>query len=582
MKKFFTPLILIAAAAILLPSEVSAADNLGEPAIQFKSARGAREKASDRYVQVYLKSSVPDTTFYIAFDDSIVPLSMVKANTLYNKKVTVAKPEVTVKIYGKTINFINFNTMDAYDVKIGEDGKNTIAEFRCEGDSIDSFDFVSDMKALTYLVGNNNARLRDVTLKSQSLQRIRLGSMPSATSITIEAPEAYEFYISSSGKIQSLDMSKCPKLKTFTCYNMAQLSQLTLGKQDSLTRFAITGSQLPGVKFENIPLLNDVAFNTNSKATYLEFVNCPALSKITATSNAFESFAVANQPNLTSINIDKNPLTSLSIDVPSLTTFYCDASKLKSADLSKLSIVKTVWMRNGVLESITLSKEAAEKTLTNFDISNNHFTLVDLPPRGTALQPKSSYQTPTNYYAPQQCPQIPSTINVGDKVDLSKYAYGRLFATDSVVASNIKWTTIFDEDLVEGVDYKVDNGVYTFLKPQEDSVACSVTNDEFSWFKSYSDSRGTVHDYRIITNYTFITQPTGIDGVATEAKAVVRVAGSKAIAVSGANGAQVIVADLAGRVAWNGRLTADATLAVPASGIYVVAVGSERFKVLVK
>ncbi len=582
MKKFLTPLLLLAAAATLQPNVAEAADTLGEPAIQFKSARGAREKASDRYVQVYLKSSVPDTTFYIAFDDSIVPLSMVKANTLYNKKVTVSKPEVTVKIYGKTINFINFNTMDAYDVKIGEDGNNTIAEFRCEGDSIDSFDFVTGMKALTYLVGNNNGRLRDVTIKSQSLQRIRLGSMPSATSFTIEAPEAYEFYISSGAKIPSLDMSKCPKLKTFTCYNMSQLSQLTLGKQDSLAHFAVTGSQLPGLKFENYPLLSDVTFHTSPLATYLEFVNCPVLTKITANSNGFESFAIANQPKLTSINVNQNPLKSLTLDVPSLTALYCDATQLKSVDLSKLTSARTVWLRNGVLENITLSQEAAENTLTNLDVSNNCFTLVDLPPRGKAMQPKSSYQTPSNYYAPQQNPQIPTNLNVGDKIDMSKYAYGRLFATDSVVPSEIKWTTIFDEDLEEGVDYKVENGVYTFLKAQDDSVACTVTNSEFSWFKNYTDTRGTVHDYRIITNYTLISQPTGIDGVTTGAKAVVRAAGNQAIAVSGANGAQVVVADLAGRVVWNARLSNDATLAVPASGLYVVAVGSERFKVLVK
>lgn len=582
MKKFLTPLLLLAAATALQPNVAEAADTLGEPAIQFKSSRGAREKASDRYVQVYLKSSVPDTTFYIAFDDSIVPLSIVKANTLYNKKVTVSKPEVTVKIYGKTINFINFNTMDAYDVKIGEDGNNTITEFRCEGDSIDSFDFVTGMKALTYLVGNNNGRLRDVTIKSQSLQRIRLGSMPSATSFTIEAPEAYEFYISSSAKIPSLDMSKCPKLKTFTCYNMSQLSQLTLAKHDSLTHVAVTGSQLPGLKLENYPLLNDVAFNTSPKATYLEFANCPALTKITATNDAFESFAISDQPKLTTISISNNPLKSLTLDVPSLTVLYCDASQLKSVDLSKLTSIRTAWLRNGVLEHITLSQEAAENTLTNFDISNNLFTLVDLPPRGKAMQPKSSYQTPSNYYAPQQCPQIPTNINVGDKIDMSKYAYGRLFATDSVVPSEIKWTTIFDEDLEEGVDYSVENGVYTFLKAQDDSVACSVTNSEFSWFKSYSDTRGTVHDYRLITNYTLISQPTGIDGVTAGAKAIVRAVGSQAIAVSGANGAQVVVADLAGRVVWNARQSDDATLAVPASGLYVVAVGAERFKVLVK
>ena len=90
------------------------------------------------------------------------------------------------------------------------------------------------------------------------------------------------------------------------------------------------------------------------------------------------------------------------------------------------------------------------------------------------------------------------------------------------------------------------------------------------------------NDYRLITNYTLISQPTGIDGVTAGAKAIVRAVGSQAIAVSGANGAQVVVADLAGRVVWNARQSDDTTLAVPASGLYVVAVGAERFKVLVK
>ena len=587
MKKFFTPLLMLAAAATLLPGTAQAEDStdLGSPALQYKSSRGTREKATDRYVQIYLKSSIPSTTFYIAVDDSVVPLDIVKANTLYNKKITVSKPEVTVKVYGKTINFINFNNNDAYDLQMGEDGNATINEFRCEGDSLDNLDFISNMKALTYFVSNNNMRLKDVTIKSATLQRLNLSAQPSITNLTLEAPELYELKISSAAKLKNYDLSQCSKIKTFNGYQLNSLETIKLSeKLDSLTSFSLTSTPLTSIKLANYPLLKTVGLTNNKQATSIEIKNCPSVTSISVTGSGITSLSLNGDdlPSLLTLSASScSALTSLDLNVPTVTSITCDASGLKSVDLSKLTALKTAYFRNGVLEHITFAPEAQASSLKTVYVTNNNFALVDLPPRSTGMKPSSAYSTPYNYYAPQANPQIPQDINVGDKIDLSKYAYGQIYGTDSVAESTIKWTTIFDEDLVEGQDYKVENGVYTFLKAQDDSVRCTVTNSEFDWFKLYTDSKGTSYDYRIITNCTFVSQPTGIDGVAAEAKARVSAA-EGAITVAGADGARVVIADVAGRIIWNARVADDATLAVPAKGVYVVAVGSERTKVLVK
>lgn len=582
MKKVFTTMAGLLMAALALPTVAAAQSAASEPAIAFKSARGTRDKEADRYVQVYLKSSVAGEKFYVVVDGDSTEYDMVKAATLYNKKIAVTKPEVDVKIYGKTISFINFGYTDAYDVTIGADGNNTITEFRCESNPITSIDFVNGMKALTYLVLNNNKKLTSINIKNDALERVKLGKQNSVKTFAMEGAKIYEFNLTNNNGIETIDLSKCPAMQSVTLTSDSTLKSVKFNAPTTLKTITITSSKLTSFEAKGLTALTTLALTGNHELSAVTIEDCPVLGRINLGSNNLESFSLSAMPKLTYLSIDSNPFKSLNLDLDALTTLYCEKTALKSADFSKLPKVKTLYARNGVLESIKLSDEALKNTLSNLYVSGNNFNLVNLPPRGPKMKPSKSYTTPYNYYAPQKNPTLPKVINVGEKVDLSGYLYGHLYDTTAVVNSEYKWVTKFDEELQAGVDYTVKDGVFTFLREQEDSVACFVTNSEFPWFKTYSDNKGT-YDYRIATNYVVVTQPTGIDA-ATTAKATPVATSTVAgeISVRQANGATVMIADIAGRVVAREAVADQKAFAVPSPGIYIVVVGDKRFKVKVK
>ena len=584
MRKIFTPLALLFSAVLAFPTVVSAQDLSGEPAFSFKSARGSREKSTERYVQVYLKSSEAGAKFYVVVDGQATEYDMVKAATLYNKKITVDKPEVDVKIYGKTISFINFNTTDAYDVNVGEDGKNTIAELRSEGNPITSIDFVNDMKALTYLYIGNNNKLTDVNIKSDVLERVKLNKQNKIKNFTMEGEKIYEFSLTNNNGIESVDFSKCPALTTVSLASDSAIKTVKFAENpQKLKSVTISYSQITEFAAKNMPALNDASVIANKSLISCVFENCPLLTRLNLANNGLETFTLSDMPKLTYLSLDGNPFQSLSLDLQALTTLYCDKTPLKSVDFSKLPKIKALYARNGVLESIQLSDEALENTLSGLYVTDNNFGLVDLPARGTKMKPSSSLTEPYNYYAPQKNPVLPTEVKVGDEIDLSKYLYAKLYKSDDVVNSVYKWVTKFDEELQEGVDYTVKDGVFKFNKAQEDSVACFITNTEFPWFKKYTDTKGKVYDYRLMTNYVAVNVATGVDAVEkSELKATVKSLAANEICVAGANGATVVVSDIAGRVLVNEAVSDDKTFAVPASGLYIVAVGNDRFKILVK
>ena len=583
MKQLISSVIVLLAAIIALPAGAATLPD-GEAAIQFKSKRGARSTESTRYVQVYLKSAVAGKTFYMAIDeDTVVEYSMVKAATLYNKKITVDKEEVTVRIWGDSISFINFNTMDAYDVVIGEDGKNTITELRCQNDSITSLDFINDMKALTYIYVGNNKCLKEININSDVLERCVLNDQPSVESITVEGANIYEFDFTDTELNQTVDLSKCPKLQKITMTKSYALKNFTLGTHDELTSISLNYAQIDSLELNNLPALSSVTVNYCDSLKHFAVSNCPSLTTLYLSYNGFEEFSLGQEASsVTSLRLDGSPVESISLDLPNLVSLYCDYTNLKTADLSKLPALKNARLRYGVLESVTLNDTALANTLSGLYVNENNMALADIPPRGPQMQASTSYTAAYNYYAPQNPIAIDKDQYVDQTLDLSKYTYGRLYDSDSVVASTITLITKFEEELVQGTDYSVADGVYTFLKSCEDSVMVIVTNEEFDWFKTYTSS-GTTYDYRLVSNYFLINDaPTGITGV--EAKTGLRVStpGRCQMTVTGADGERLAVYDLTGRMVGSQMASGQTTLTVPAPGVYIVAAGGERRKVLVK
>ena len=556
----------------------------GDPAIQFKSKRGARSTESARYLQVYLKSAVAGKTFYLAVDeDTVVEYTMTKAATLYNHKITLDKEEVTVRIYGDSISFINFNTMDAYDVVVGEDGKNTIAELRCQNDSITSLDFINDMRALTYIYTGNNTQLKEVNIKTDVLERCVLNDQPSVETINVEGANIYEFDFTDTELAETVDLSKCPKLQKITMTKSYAVKNFILGTHDELTTISLTYGLFDTLKLADFPALSSATFNYCYNLKHVEVSNCPSITKLSLISSAIEEISLSGL-TLTSLYLDSAPLKSLYLDLESLATLDCDYTPLTSIDLSKLPALKTAYLRYGALETITLNETSYSSVLANLYVNENNMALADIPARGPKMWPSVSYSTPYNYYAPQNPIAVDKDLYVGNKLDLSKYTYGRVYDTDSVTPSTITLITKFEEELVNGTDYTVDeDGVYTFLKECEDSVRVIVANETFDWFKTYTTSSAS-YDYRLVSNYFVVNEATtGITGIsANEPVTCVRTLGDKQVAVSGADGQAATLYDLSGRAVDRSQPSDEATLQAPSPGVYILAVGSERHKILIK
>lgn len=203
-------------------------------------------------------------------------------------------------------------------------------------------------------------------------------------------------------------------------------------------------------------------------------------------------------------------------------------------------------------------------------LTNNHLTFSTIP-----IRPKA-YKETVNYYAPQAQPAIPYAISTGNVVDLSAWSHGDCGGGD--IATVYKWITKFDEELVENVDYTVENGKFTFLRECEDSVRCELSNEAFPRFERTVSSKGVVTDNRVLTNYTVIEKgtTTGVTEItAANDNSSIEVNG-RTISVQGQT-VPVSVYDATGRTVGKGL-----TVTVSQPGIYLARYGKNVSKLIIR
>lgn len=540
--------------------------------------KGLRAKESERYVQIYVKSSVTTDTVFFQFGEgaSIDTLPVTKANSLVNiKKTGLSGGNIPVKIWApQTVWFLNINNADATSFTAGTCGT-SVREFRCENDSLNNMDFLKDMKALEYFVCANNRRVKEVTLTTPNLQRLQLGKMPALQKITVAGPEIYEFKVDMP-RITSLDFSNCPKLKIFNVSNATELKDVKLGACAVLEDATFGGcTSLQALAFENMPALKKLQLYDCTKLSQVKTTNLPALTQLNLRDNALTQLSISGFPKLTQVNISGNHYSTLEIDNPSITSLTLDKCNLDSVDLTKLNILRSLYLRNGNVRAVGLNASAMTNTLTTMQLLNSRFTLGSLPAR-----PKKMNAT-LNYYAPQAQPQLPKVVKKGTVVDLSAWAVGHTL--DGTVPSVFKWETIFEEVLQEGVDYTCENGKFIFKHEIEDSVRCFITNPEFPSFALLTDSKGNVTDNRIITNYLVVDNTGYVAGINNDSDLMVSNPSSLTIKIiSSDNGTEATVYSADGRLVARRSVNGETEMKVPAPGLYIVRAGGKAVKLQVR
>ena len=264
--------------------------------------------------------------------------------------------------------------------------------------------------------------------------------------------------------ITAIDLSKATTITELDLHQN-NLTALDLSKLAALDKLTI------GVNnFETIDLSANTeltTFDANCTAdgnlTSLDLSKNTKLSTLKANNNKIQTIDLSKNLSLKNVYLLGNGLTAVNFGENTTAKIYISLNnnKLETLDMTALTGLSTgsLLLLNNNLTEVKLP--AAVKTL---NVTGNKFTLASL------YELTNSATITSLTAASMQDMVIADAIN--ESIDLSAQA------TLGTKASTIKWFLKDGTELTEGTDYAVENGVYTFIKEQADSVYATLLNTE--------------------------------------------------------------------------------------------------------
>lgn len=249
-------------------------------------------------------------------------------------------------------------------------------------------------------------------------------------------------------RLSSVDVSPMQGLKTFTCSRA--------GLDASHIILPSNPAALEELSLDD----NDIAQIDLSKFTSLKMLNLSLNRLTTYDASAF--------PTLEVLLLDGNDITSVRFSNPVLWYLSLAENSLSEVNLTGLPNLEQLYLRNNYLSTIDISQLPS---LIDFDISGNRFTFATLP-EGSSLG-KFGYAN--------QAP-LDVTPENGSIVDLSSQAMCRGTATDYTWYIDTPYYdeegNLVGENLYEDIEYRIENGVTSFIKPFS-HVMCVMTNEVY-------------------------------------------------------------------------------------------------------
>jgi len=257
--------------------------------------------------------------------------------------------------------------------------------------------------------------------------------------------------------ITTIDVSNATTLTEIDVHNNL-IASIDLTKNVALTKIEVSANQLTAVDFTANTAATDVRVNNN---------------KLT-------SFKLAN--GVTTLYLSNNPLGKLDLSpYTTIKSLYALNCELTEANLGQSNVAKPYFSLNN--NKLTKLDASAQTELSNGSLfaMNNNLTELILPEKvktviitGNKFDLASLYEiaqkVTTLTSASMQDMEIAETID--GSIDLSAQA------TLGEKNSTIKWFTEDGTELVEGTDYTVANGVYTFIKEQTAKIYATLQNTE--------------------------------------------------------------------------------------------------------
>ena len=259
----------------------------------------------------------------------------------------------------------------------------------------------------------------------------------------------------SAGQLADIDATSMKSLVAFACYGAGLTAdKIGLPQSAALRELGLGGNRL-----------TDAAFGAYTELTTLEL-----------NSNNITELDLTAYPKLQCAYASNNEITFVKLSNPALWELSLVGNELSAIDLSGVPAMNQLWLSDNDLETIDVS---ALKSLQVLAISGNRFTFVTLPP----VLP--------SYYLYEYANQQPLEAEVIDgKVDLSDYL------KVGEVTTQYRWfidtpyynenDELVGEELYEGEEYTLENGVTTFLD-NFTHIMCVLTNASFPKLVLYTD-----------------------------------------------------------------------------------------------
>ncbi|MDH6355193.1 Leucine-rich repeat (LRR) protein [Dysgonomonas sp. PH5-45] len=457
-----------------MPITITSASNMG-PVITME--------ATEAYKGSSLSIRMTPTTsgnVYVDYGNGYFEPFTATANTTLN----AAKP-----CQGKDVTVYLPKGMDLKDIRVNG-SSTTSALSSIDLSQIDSLNSVIlNYNAIERLDLTNKRKLETLTVTYGTLKELILTGDTLLTTLSLYSNELETLDFTGNYKVRSIN-ANTNKLKSV---NTSALPELYL--------LDVSGNELTSIDVSKNGKLSNFKINSN-KIAAIDVSKNLELSDFNCYDNELGALDLSTNKKISNLQCGKNKLTAIDVTQlgEKLTTFRCEDNLLTSIDVSKNEFLRQFHCQNNQLTELDITQNPS---INNFFCHNNQLRTLDLSKQQGLMQ----YNCSGNYfkfstlpspfsimsftYAPQHDVEIPASANIvdfsaEDSISVDMYGEKKTFYT------TYKWTTSSGTELTEGEDYKIEKGVTTFLKPQQDSVFCTLANEAFHSFKDNNALKTTM------------------------------------------------------------------------------------------
>ncbi len=332
------------------------------------------------------------------------------------------------------------------------------------------------------------------------------------------------------------------------------MSKLDLSGLTQLTALTLHGAGLSEINIPESAPVKELYLD-NNKLTTFNPAKYPLVHSLSLAGNQLTSVDLSKNTRLAQVSVANNNLTEITLgQQPNLWALFASGNSLEHIDLSGAQGLEQLYISHNLLKEIDVESLQSLRVL---DLGNNLFTFSTLP------LPKTQYAV----YAYLNQPDMTIAEDANGNIDLSSQAMAGSTPTEyRWFLGEAEWDDngeLIGEELIEGTEYTITNGVTKFLKPF-DEVMCVMMNSQFP-------------DLYIYTN--LIKVEAGVEAALVNSDFMVAVNGND-ITVSTTSTLPVALYGIDGRCHGN-AVPADgqAHFTTSAAGVYVVSQGTRSVKV---